>query len=317
MLSGLWSQLDSLWVLRAVQEAVGTSWGLGGCQLLGHRGQGLSWVSLGLTECPLGPGTRGKYPWLEQGPSGCCGGLLCISWAPRYAGLLLGGCLGPDWDSLDAQGCLVVLSVSGCLGLRGCRCMVPCSIGKLSGSPCSGKSGQPSLSLPGGPWICPRGLVLGRDRSLWLGHHVPDVWPSTELGLDICPASALRVRAARKGRGRSRQWRFWGWMFLPAQLSSFLPRADKDPVAHKKVSSLTINFGPQHPAAHGVLRLVMELSGETVKKCDPHVGLLHRGTEKLIEYKTYLQVRHSGLPVLPRPGGWCLSVGTVRGVLLG
>uniref|UniRef100_A0A663EP73 NADH dehydrogenase [ubiquinone] iron-sulfur protein 2, mitochondrial n=1 Tax=Aquila chrysaetos chrysaetos TaxID=223781 RepID=A0A663EP73_AQUCH len=67
------------------------------------------------------------------------------------------------------------------------------------------------------------------------------------------------------------------------------PWNDKDPVAHKKVSSLTINFGPQHPAAHGVLRLVMELSGETVKKCDPHVGLLHRGTEKLIEYKTYLQ----------------------------
>lgn len=59
----------------------------------------------------------------------------------------------------------------------------------------------------------------------------------------------------------------------------------------KEVSNLTINFGPQHPAAHGVLRLVLELSGESVKKCDPHVGLLHRGTEKLIEYKTYLQVR--------------------------
>lgn len=56
------------------------------------------------------------------------------------------------------------------------------------------------------------------------------------------------------------------------------------------VSNLTLNFGPQHPAAHGVLRLVMELSGEMVRKCDPHVGLLHRGTEKLIEYKTYLQV---------------------------
>lgn len=65
---------------------------------------------------------------------------------------------------------------------------------------------------------------------------------------------------------------------------------DKDPPAEKEVSNLTINFGPQHPAAHGVLRLVMELSGESVKKCDPHVGLLHRGTEKLIEYKTYLQV---------------------------
>lgn len=66
--------------------------------------------------------------------------------------------------------------------------------------------------------------------------------------------------------------------------------ADKDPPAEKDVSNLTINFGPQHPAAHGVLRLVLELSGESVKKCDPHIGLLHRGTEKLIEYKTYLQV---------------------------
>lgn len=65
---------------------------------------------------------------------------------------------------------------------------------------------------------------------------------------------------------------------------------DKDPPAEKEVSNLTINFGPQHPAAHGVLRLVLELSGESVKKCDPHIGLLHRGTEKLIEYKTYLQV---------------------------
>uniref|UniRef100_A0A8C1KU32 NADH dehydrogenase [ubiquinone] iron-sulfur protein 2, mitochondrial n=1 Tax=Cyprinus carpio TaxID=7962 RepID=A0A8C1KU32_CYPCA len=67
------------------------------------------------------------------------------------------------------------------------------------------------------------------------------------------------------------------------------PWNDKDPPAEKEVSNLTINFGPQHPAAHGVLRLVMELSGESVKKCDPHIGLLHRGTEKLIEYKTYLQ----------------------------
>ncbi len=51
----------------------------------------------------------------------------------------------------------------------------------------------------------------------------------------------------------------------------------------------TINFGPQHPAAHGVLRLVMELDGELVERVDPHIGLLHRGTEKLIEHKTYLQ----------------------------
>src|ERR1700755_379190 len=53
--------------------------------------------------------------------------------------------------------------------------------------------------------------------------------------------------------------------------------------------NFSINFGPQHPAAHGVLRLVLFLDGEVVKKVDPHIGLLHRGTEKLIEYKTYLQ----------------------------
>ena len=57
----------------------------------------------------------------------------------------------------------------------------------------------------------------------------------------------------------------------------------------RKVKSFTINFGPQHPAAHGVLRLVLEMNGEVVQRADPHIGLLHRGTEKLIEYKTYLQ----------------------------
>ena len=53
--------------------------------------------------------------------------------------------------------------------------------------------------------------------------------------------------------------------------------------------NFTINFGPQHPAAHGVLRLILELDGEIVERADPHIGLLHRGTEKLIEYKTYMQ----------------------------
>jgi NADH dehydrogenase (ubiquinone) Fe-S protein 2 len=57
----------------------------------------------------------------------------------------------------------------------------------------------------------------------------------------------------------------------------------------KKVRHYTVNFGPQHPAAHGVLRLILELNGEEIIRADPHVGLLHRGTEKLIEYKTYLQ----------------------------
>ncbi len=56
-----------------------------------------------------------------------------------------------------------------------------------------------------------------------------------------------------------------------------------------RIKPFTMNFGPQHPAAHGVLRLVMEMDGEIVDRCDPHIGLLHRGTEKLIEYKTYLQ----------------------------
>lgn len=56
-----------------------------------------------------------------------------------------------------------------------------------------------------------------------------------------------------------------------------------------KVKNFTMNFGPQHPAAHGVLRLILELDGELIKRVDPHIGLLHRGTEKLIEYKTYIQ----------------------------
>jgi NADH dehydrogenase (ubiquinone) Fe-S protein 2 len=56
-----------------------------------------------------------------------------------------------------------------------------------------------------------------------------------------------------------------------------------------KIKNFTMNFGPQHPAAHGVLRLILELDGELVKRADPHIGLLHRGTEKLIEYKNYLQ----------------------------
>lgn len=60
-------------------------------------------------------------------------------------------------------------------------------------------------------------------------------------------------------------------------------------MAEAGTTTTTINFGPQHPAAHGVLRLVLEMDGEVVERADPHIGLLHRGTEKLIEYKTYLQ----------------------------
>ena len=56
-----------------------------------------------------------------------------------------------------------------------------------------------------------------------------------------------------------------------------------------EIDSHAINFGPQHPAAHGVLRLILEMDGEVVERADPHIGLLHRGTEKLIEYRTYVQ----------------------------
>ncbi|KAA8494311.1 NADH dehydrogenase ubiquinone iron-sulfur protein 2 [Porphyridium purpureum] len=66
-------------------------------------------------------------------------------------------------------------------------------------------------------------------------------------------------------------------------------RITADIEAQKRVTHFTLNFGPQHPAAHGVLRLVLELDGEVVQRADPHIGLLHRGTEKLIEHKTYLQ----------------------------
>src|SRR6201747_1343639 len=65
----------------------------------------------------------------------------------------------------------------------------------------------------------------------------------------------------------------------------------------QNLRNFTINFGPQHPAAHGVLRLVLELDGEVVERVDPHIGLLHRGTEKLIEHKTYVQA----IPYFDRP----------------
>jgi NADH-quinone oxidoreductase subunit D len=73
------------------------------------------------------------------------------------------------------------------------------------------------------------------------------------------------------------------------QLVIDTPHDDKPTPGDVEIQNYTINFGPQHPAAHGVLRMVLELDGEIVERVDPHIGLLHRGTEKLIEYKTYLQ----------------------------
>jgi NADH dehydrogenase (ubiquinone) Fe-S protein 2 len=82
---------------------------------------------------------------------------------------------------------------------------------------------------------------------------------------------------------------------------------------HKELKSFTINFGPQHPAAHGVLRLILELDGEVIKRADPHIGLLHRGTEKLIEYKTYLQAlpyfdRLDYVSMMAQEHTYCLAI---------
>jgi NADH dehydrogenase (ubiquinone) Fe-S protein 2 len=80
-----------------------------------------------------------------------------------------------------------------------------------------------------------------------------------------------------------------------------------------QVKNFTINFGPQHPAAHGVLRLLLELNGETVVKATTHIGLLHRGTEKLIEYKNYLQAlpyfdRLDYVSMLAQEHSYCLAI---------
>jgi len=81
----------------------------------------------------------------------------------------------------------------------------------------------------------------------------------------------------------------------------------------KKIKNFTINFGPQHPAAHGVLRLVLELNGEIVDRADPHIGLLHRGTEKLIEYKNYVQSipyfdRLDYVSMMAQEHSYCLAI---------
>ena len=87
----------------------------------------------------------------------------------------------------------------------------------------------------------------------------------------------------------------------------------------QKIRNFNINFGPQHPAAHGVLRMVLELDGEIVERADPHIGLLHRGTEKLMESRTYLQ----NLPYFDRldyvapmnqEHAWCLAIEKLAGV---
>ena len=81
----------------------------------------------------------------------------------------------------------------------------------------------------------------------------------------------------------------------------------------KSIKNFTINFGPQHPAAHGVLRLILELNGEVVLRAEPHIGLLHRGTEKLIEHKTYLQAlpyfdRLDYVSMMSQEHSYCLAI---------
>ena len=86
----------------------------------------------------------------------------------------------------------------------------------------------------------------------------------------------------------------------------------------KKIKNFTLNFGPQHPAAHGVLRLVLELKGEIVERADPHIGLLHRGTEKLIEYKNYIQAlpyfdRLDYVSMMAQEYTYCLAIEKLTG----
>jgi NADH-quinone oxidoreductase subunit D len=90
-------------------------------------------------------------------------------------------------------------------------------------------------------------------------------------------------------------------------------------MAETALRNFSINFGPQHPAAHGVLRLVLELDGEVVERVDPHIGLLHRGTEKLIEHKTYLQAvpyfdRLDYVAPMNQEHAFCLAVEKLLGI---
>ena len=98
------------------------------------------------------------------------------------------------------------------------------------------------------------------------------------------------------------------------------PVLDQSPTTGDEViSNYTINFGPQHPAAHGVLRLVLELDGEVIQRADPHIGLLHRATEKLAEYKTYVQSlpymdRLDYVSMMSNEHAYCLAIEKLLGI---
>ena len=110
------------------------------------------------------------------------------------------------------------------------------------------------------------------------------------------------------------------WTAISARTPMTTDRRTPGP-GEQKIRNFNINFGPQHPAAHGVLRLVLELDGEIVERCDPHIGLLHRGTEKLMESRTYLQ----NLPYFDRldyvapmnqEHAWCLAIEKLTGIVV-
>ena len=98
------------------------------------------------------------------------------------------------------------------------------------------------------------------------------------------------------------------------------PYNNKDETSFKKIKSMNLNLGPQHPAAHGVLRLIVQLNGEIIEKADPHIGLLHRGTEKLMEDKIYLQSlpyfdRFDYVSMLCQEHAYCLSIESLLGTV--
>lgn len=98
------------------------------------------------------------------------------------------------------------------------------------------------------------------------------------------------------------------------------PYNSKDESSFKKIKSMNLNLGPQHPAAHGVLRLIVQLNGEIIEKADPHIGLLHRGTEKLMEDKIYLQSlpyfdRFDYVSMLCQEHAYCLAIESLLGTI--
>ncbi|POS84178.1 HydB/Nqo4-like protein [Erysiphe pulchra] len=124
-------------------------------------------------------------------------------------------------------------------------------------------------------------------------HRVKDLWSRT-----ICVKPTLRSFSSYQQIRYAEPYQ--ATKLIPTNESFANPKdqgslqtlslnSDEESVENRKIRHYTVNFGPQHPAAHGVLRLILELNGEEIVRSDPHVGLLHRGTEKLIEYKTYLQ----------------------------